>query len=75
MIPSKYREFLLQNLPEAKPASGFSEVVCKCFYCADDGDHHHMYVSVPQTENEPSLFFVLAGALPFFPNLLVILVR
>lgn len=56
MIPSKYREFLLQNLPEAKPASGFSEVVCKCFYCADDGDHHHMYVSVPQTENEPSLF-------------------
>lgn len=56
MDPNKYREFLLQNLPLAKPASGRSEVVCKCLYCPDNGDHYHMYVSIPKHENEPSKY-------------------
>lgn len=56
MNPEEYRNFLLQNLPHAIPASGLSEVVCKCFYCPDNGSHHHMYVSIPKTENEPSWF-------------------
>lgn len=51
-----YRDFLLQNMPFAKPASGRSEVVCKCMYCPDNGDHYHMYISIPKTEGEPSKY-------------------
>lgn len=53
---NEYRNFLLSNMPFAKPASGLSEVVCKCMYCPDDGDHHHMYISIPQVEGQPSKF-------------------
>ena len=56
MNSDEYRSFLLSRLPYAKPASGQSEIVCKCFYCADQGDHHHMYISVPMNEQEPSFF-------------------
>lgn len=56
MDAQAYREFLLQNIPFAKPASGMSEVVCKCFYCEDSGDHHHMYISIPQTQGVPSKY-------------------
>lgn len=54
--PNEYKEFLLRNMTEAIPASGDTEVVCKCMYCADDGDHHHMYISIPQNEAMPSFF-------------------
>lgn len=55
MDVNSYREFLLRNLPDAKLASGRTEVVCKCFYCSDNGDHHHMYVSIPRP-GEPSKY-------------------
>ena len=51
-----YREFLLNNLPFAKPASGKSEVVCKCMYCPDNGSHYHMYISIPKNQGEPSKY-------------------
>lgn len=51
----EYKELLLLNIPTAIEA-GCSEVVCKCFDCPDDGDHHHMYISIPQTEDELSFY-------------------
>ena len=51
-----YREFLLNNLPFAKVASGRSEVICKCMYCPDNGSHHHMYISIPKNQGEPSKY-------------------
>ena len=56
MDTQAYREFLLQNLPLAQSASGMSEVVCKCFYCEDSGDHHHMYISIPNAQGVPSKY-------------------
>ena len=52
-----YAEFLLANLRDAKYASGKREIVSRCNDCADIGDHGHLYISIPQTENEPSLYF------------------
>lgn len=56
MDKDRYFNFLLSTLKDARPASGRKEIVCQCYYCQDTGHHHHMYVSVPQTEDEPSLF-------------------
>lgn len=56
MNSNEYREFLLRNMYGAKPAAGGREVVCKCHYCPDDGDHYHMNISIPQSEGELSYF-------------------
>lgn len=50
----RYRNFLLQNMYGATVGSGGDEVICKCKYCADNGDHYHMNISIPKTENELS---------------------
>lgn len=52
----EYRQFLLRTMPYAKPARGGSEVVCKCMYCPDIGDHYHMYISIPTVNGEPSKY-------------------
>ncbi len=56
MNPQEYLNSLKMNIPTAKEACGGSEIICKCFYCPDDGDHHHMYVSIPQNSNEVSKY-------------------
>ena len=56
MSPDEYRNFLLANIPTATTVSGGSEIVCKCFDCPDDGQHYHMYISVPQTSEDLSFY-------------------
>lgn len=53
-----YKNFLLHAIPSAKSASGGREVVCRCFYCPDSKDprHGHFYISIPQSDKEPSLY-------------------
>lgn len=50
----QYKSFLLTHLPNAKLASGGSEVNCKCLYCGDT--KRHMYVSIPKGPNDPSMY-------------------
>ena len=58
MTSDEYRQFLLDNIPEAKIASGGSEIICPCFNCeiGTHKDHYHMYVSIPSTEDDVSLY-------------------
>lgn len=56
-----YKDFLLNNIPYSKEGSGGREVIVPCKYCSDGiisarKDHYHMYISIPQDENSPSLF-------------------
>lgn len=53
-----YAQFLLANLPVAKFASGRSEIVCRCQYCADSKNPNkgHFYISIPKNENDLSFF-------------------
>lgn len=50
----RYKNFLLTHLPNARLVSGGKEVNCKCMYC--DDKHTHMYIKIPQTPNEASMF-------------------
>lgn len=58
-FPEKYRAFLKRYLPAAKDASGLSEIVCRCQYCPDSRDptHGHMYISIPQSQDDISWFY------------------
>ena len=56
MNRDKYRNFLLQRMQYATQGSGGDEVICKCMYCPDNGDHYHMNISIPRTEKELSFF-------------------
>ena len=44
--------------PTARAVAGNREIVVRCRECGDSNDptHAHMYISVPQTENEISLY-------------------
>lgn len=44
--------------PNLKVASGGSEVVCRCPFCGDSKDpkHAHLYISVPQSEEDLSQY-------------------
>ena len=54
-----YRNFLLSNIPTAKPASGNKFVACRCFYCPDGKSHdsRHFYIYIPQDKEEPSWYY------------------
>lgn len=57
---SEYKNFLLQNIqPWAKEASGGREINCRCFYCPDSKTRSkgHMYIKIPQSENDISTFY------------------
>ena len=58
MNSDAYREFLLKSIPTAVSASGGKEVNCRCLYCPDSRDpkSKHMYISIPQSDSEPSLY-------------------
>ena len=49
-----YKRFLLDHLPNAKEASGGTEINCKCVYCSDN--KRHMYVSIPKGPDDPSMY-------------------
>lgn len=60
MNTAAYKEFLLSNIkPWARPGGGGRMVICRCFYCSDSKhkNHGHFYISIPQNEKEPSLFY------------------
>lgn len=58
LFGDEYIKFLQSHISSARPVSGMKEVLCRCFYCPDSRDpsHAHMYISVPQSEDEPSEF-------------------
>ena len=55
----KYKKFLLSHIPTAKPASGGTVINCRCMNCPDSRDPRsaHFYISIPQNDNEPSLYY------------------
>lgn len=58
MKPDDYKNFLMSSIPGAKPVSGGREILCRCRYCPDSSNprHAHFYISIPQSEDEPSFF-------------------
>lgn len=57
MDSERYKNMLLSNIHRAKLASGGKEIQCRCFYCPDSTDFSsdgHMYISIPQGEDEIS---------------------
>ena len=49
----------IQSMMNAKIVSGGKEIVTRCKYCADSKDPNspgHMYIKIPQTQNDPILF-------------------
>lgn len=59
MNTALYRDFLLKSIPSASSASGGRVINCRCFFCPDSRNPNskHMYISIPQTKNEPSLYY------------------
>lgn len=59
MNSNLYRDYLLKTIPTASIASGGRVINCRCFYCPDSRNpkSKHMYISIPQTEDEPSLYY------------------
>ena len=60
MNSKEYSIFLQTHIkPWCVPASGGKVVKCRCFYCSDSSniDHGHFYISIPENENDVSLFY------------------
>ena len=59
MDANQYAEFLLSRIPTASLASGGRMINCRCMYCPDSRDpkSKHFYISIPQSEDEPSLYY------------------
>lgn len=55
----EYRKFLKDHLQAAQDASGNTEVCARCMYCPDSRDptHGHMYISIPRSEDELSVYY------------------
>jgi hypothetical protein len=55
----QYRDYLLHSIRTASIASGGRVINCRCFYCPDSKNpsSKHMYISIPQQKNEPSLYY------------------
>lgn len=54
-----YKNFLMSVIPSAKLASGGKFINCRCFNCPDSSDpsHRHMYIKIPESQNEPSWYY------------------
>ncbi len=59
MNTAQYRDYLLHTIPSASVASGGRVINCRCFFCPDSRNPNskHMYISIPQEKNEPSLYY------------------
>ena len=59
MNSGHYKDYLLNSIPSASIASGGKVINCRCFYCPDskNPNNKHFYISIPQEENEPSLYY------------------
>ena len=58
MITENYKNFLLSNIPSAKPVAGGREINCRCMYCGDSVNKNkgHFYISLPKDDGELSFF-------------------
>ena len=58
MFGQQFANFIKEVIPSARPASGGSELVCRCRYCPDSSDptHGHMYIKIPQSKNDIPMF-------------------
>lgn len=54
----QFAEFIKTMMPGAKFASGNTELICRCQYCRDSDDptHGHMYIHIPQADDDPPMF-------------------
>jgi hypothetical protein len=59
MNSEQYKAHLLKMIPSAKVASGGKVINCRCFFCPDSRNPNsaHMYISIPQADDEPSLYY------------------
>lgn len=59
MDTGHYRDYLLKAIPSASIASGGRVINCRCFCCPDSRNpsSKHMYISIPQSKDEPSLYY------------------
>ena len=50
---------ILYSFPSSKITSGGKEICMKCLYCSDSikSDHGHMYIHIPQNNDEAFMFF------------------
>lgn len=57
--PELYRSYLLKAIPSASAVSGGRNINCRCFFCPDSKNPNskHFYISIPQSEKEPSLYY------------------
>ena len=55
---SNFINMIRSFYPSAKVASGGSEIIIRCKSCGDSSNltHAHLYISVPQNENEISMY-------------------
>ena len=53
-----FADYMLSVIPTARLASGGREILCRCKYCEDSRNptHAHMYIKIPQSEDDPVLF-------------------
>ena len=55
----RYKLHLLHSIKSAHLASGNRVINCRCFFCPDSRNPNsaHMYISIPQSDTEPSLYY------------------
>lgn len=56
LIKKEFISYLKRLIPELTEASGGTEVMCKCKYCSSSSGKLHMYIHVPQSDDDPPLF-------------------
>ena len=58
MNSEQYKNYLMSAIPRARLVSGGKEILCRCFECPDSYNinNAHFYISIPQSEDEPSLY-------------------
>lgn len=54
----EFANYITSVIPNSKIVSGGREILCRCKYCPDSRDprHAHMYIKIPQGEDDPVLF-------------------
>lgn len=59
MNKKMYIDFLLTRIPSAKLVSGGKLINCRCMECPDSSNFssRHFYISIPQSNEEPSLYY------------------
>lgn len=58
LIQKDFIDYMKKLIPNLKEVSGGSEILCRCRYCDDSKDMSkaHMYIKVPQSEDDISYY-------------------